>query len=217
MSKEVTIAEELRKVREALEPARAVLLSAPSNGRYDTIYAEYFEAISTLNRLIPEIEEMESDQQHAKDFLKAGIAVLDNALMEAAPLETSGGEPASDSSGLRQGAINAAHRAFDNAFCSGETTYRAVEEAIINYEAYRTPQPDPLAFLDSAETVEALAEAIHEGTMKEAWGSWDSVHRKPWTKPNAASPKQPWHDMAYAQAKAALSTIKRLAKEGGKE
>jgi hypothetical protein len=41
--------------------------------------------------------------------------------------------------GVDAEAIKAAHRAFDNAFCAGETTYRAVEEAIINYKAYLRP------------------------------------------------------------------------------
>lgn len=33
-------------------------------------------------------------------------------------------------------ALKAAHRAFDNCFCAGNTTYQAVEEAIVNYKAY---------------------------------------------------------------------------------
>lgn len=33
-------------------------------------------------------------------------------------------------------AIKAAHRAFDNAYCAGNTTYICVEEALKNYKAY---------------------------------------------------------------------------------
>lgn len=55
-----------------------------------------------------------------------------------------------------------------------------------------------------SKLLERVAKAIHEAKLKECWGWMGRTKREPWEKPNVASPSQPWHDVAYAQAKAAL-------------
>lgn len=53
---------------------------------------------------------------------------------------------------------------------------------------------------------EKLARAIHEARIKCCYG--EVGKKDPWEKPNPASPNQPWHDIAYAQADAVLRMLK---------
>ena len=53
---------------------------------------------------------------------------------------------------------------------------------------------------------EELARILHEAKQKLCWGSV----KEPWHKPNAASPTQPWHDIAYAQADAIAAALEKL-------
>lgn len=57
----------------------------------------------------------------------------------------------------------------------------------------------------SDQLIEEVAEVIHRAKMKECWGWMGKADLQPWQRPNAASPAQPWHDIARAQAKALLS------------
>lgn len=55
-----------------------------------------------------------------------------------------------------------------------------------------------------------LAKKIHEAKIKCCWPKekWDQRFKiEPWDKPNRASPNQPWHDIAIAQAEAVLEEI----------
>lgn len=64
--------------------------------------------------------------------------------------------------------------------------------------------------LSRKEAVEKVAEAIHDAKLKLAYdwgGEYDYRRREPWELKNAASPKQTWHEFAYAQAQAALTAI----------
>jgi len=56
-------------------------------------------------------------------------------------------------------------------------------------------------------TVDDVAAAIHGAKIRCCWDrtAWaERRAREPWAKPNRASPNQPWHDVAIAQAEAVL-------------
>lgn len=51
---------------------------------------------------------------------------------------------------------------------------------------------------------------IHEAKIIECWGKSrlaERLSKEPWDKPNIASPNEPWHDVALAQARAILAKI----------
>lgn len=82
------IADELRKVREALEYEQVDAWVERSDGTFEYRGLPGYgldEAFSLLDRLIPEIELMEQDVENSRALLEAGIAVLDKSLMENAP------------------------------------------------------------------------------------------------------------------------------------
>lgn len=55
-----------------------------------------------------------------------------------------------------------------------------------------------------------VAKAIHEAKIKECWGKKAIGIREPWEKENIAVPNQPWHDVAEAQAKAAIKAMEEF-------
>jgi hypothetical protein len=59
-------------------------------------------------------------------------------------------------------------------------------------------------------SIDQLAAAIHDAKIRCCWdkSKWDERRRiEPWEKPNRASPNQPWHDIAIAQAEAVLELL----------
>ena len=99
-------------------------------------------------------------------------------------------------------------------WCGVEGEAHEIEQDAITAWNARAQQQEPLAWLDSPETLEALSRAAHEAKLKicYSWMDNDCLNRESWKKPNVASPNQPWHDVAYAQGKAIIQTIKQLAK-----
>lgn len=55
---------------------------------------------------------------------------------------------------------------------------------------------------------DVLARIIHEARIRECWGREAIGVRDPWEKSNPASPNQPWHDIAIAQANAVIRALK---------
>ena len=63
--------------------------------------------------------------------------------------------------------------------------------------------------------IDALAAVIHDAKIRECWhkSKWDERRAKePWGdhKRHAGTPNQPWHDIAIAQAKAALNYMENV-------
>lgn len=59
-------------------------------------------------------------------------------------------------------------------------------------------------------SVDELAAVIHDAKIRYCWDktAWaDRRAKEPWAKPNRASPNQPWHDVAIAQAEAVLEAL----------
>jgi hypothetical protein len=61
------------------------------------------------------------------------------------------------------------------------------------------------------DKIDALARSLHEARIRYCWpkGLWDSrLAKEPWgTNRHIGSENQPWHDIAIAQAKAALEFL----------
>jgi hypothetical protein len=65
----------------------------------------------------------------------------------------------------------------------------------------------------SFPSIDQLAAAIHDAKIRCCWdkSKWDERRKiEPWQKPNRASPNQPWHDIAIAQAEAVLELLEAV-------
>jgi hypothetical protein len=97
------------------------------------------------------------------DFFKAAKAVISAMPRAEVKAPAQGVDDAE--------AVKAAHKAFDNAYCAGETTYKAVDEALINYRAYLAPaQPvnTMLPVISQQIIADAMADYYGEGAYKPA-------------------------------------------------